>query len=157
MGSAVQVDGLPPWAPKAAAVLMLASGAIWYYMQPRTYDECMLTEMRGQSQSIYLTVNKVCSRRFNREVPVYSTKGFAWNLVGSIVEAGPSDPEYNEYVMTRASFRFSSKDCKSSSASDFSEPTTERADPRGRFVFALPVGVSSPLCMKTTDAWGKYK
>src|SRR5262245_24243202 len=68
-GWQVPTSAFPKWMPKAAAGVLLVGGVVWYFLQPKTYDECMLAEMRGQAQALYSTVHKVCARRFGLEVP----------------------------------------------------------------------------------------
>lgn len=48
----------------AAAV---AGGAVWYLDRPATYDECVVSEMRGQSSAAMYMVEKVCAARFRKE------------------------------------------------------------------------------------------
>jgi len=71
------------WVVGAAAIAALS---IWSYLRPNSYEECMVAEMRGQPQGMHYVVDKVCSRRFNREVDIGKQVKFEWD----------------EYVVTRA-------------------------------------------------------
>jgi len=50
-------------------VLLIVVGAggfmAYYAMQPKTFDECVVAEMRGQDQSVIGNVRAVCERRFS--------------------------------------------------------------------------------------------
>jgi len=46
---------------------MVAGAFVWYIDRPSSYDECVVSEMRGQSSSMILTVSKVCAVRFGKE------------------------------------------------------------------------------------------
>jgi hypothetical protein len=57
----------------------LAAGAfVWYIHRPSSYDECVVSEMRGQSAQTMYVVQKVCAVRFQKveELPLsYLTGG----------------------------------------------------------------------------------
>ena len=146
---------MPSWLLKGGVVVAAVIGGAWYLMQPGTYDECMLAEMRGQAQAMYSTVHKVCARRFGLEVPVDLPDGVAWLLTseGKVLVTVRFDSEFR---VTRASFMFSQKDCAVSSDKDFSRPTPQIA--RGlSFEFYLPTEVSKPVCMRWRDIKGRYR
>lgn len=46
---------------------IIAGGLVWYLDRPGSYDECVVSEMRGQSQIAMFTVQKVCAVRFRKE------------------------------------------------------------------------------------------
>src|SRR5260370_25097575 len=46
---------------------VVAGGVVWYLDRPGTYDECVVSEMRGQSQIAMYTVQKVCAVRYRKE------------------------------------------------------------------------------------------
>jgi len=46
---------------------VVAGGVVWYLDRPGSYDECVVSEMRGQSQIAMFTVQKVCAVRFRKE------------------------------------------------------------------------------------------
>jgi hypothetical protein len=47
----------------AAAV---AGAFVWYTDRPSSYDECVVSEMRGQSPQIMYVIQKVCAVRFHK-------------------------------------------------------------------------------------------
>jgi hypothetical protein len=51
-------------------VVTLTGTLYWHLTRPSSYDECLVSEMRGQSQSMFWVVSKMCGRRFRREVDV---------------------------------------------------------------------------------------
>lgn len=55
---------LPPWAWKASVGVLLGVAALWYWTQPKSFDECMVAELRNGPRHIYAHVEKVCLRRF---------------------------------------------------------------------------------------------
>src|SRR5262245_39925280 len=88
-----------------AIAVVVAAAVAWVFARPGSYEECMLTEMRGQNKFMYGTVEKLCARRFRREVEVYGKPDFTWTFDGLVVRVeliGPPD----EYIYTRALFRF---------------------------------------------------
>lgn len=135
------------------AIAVIGGGA-WYYTQPRNYDECMLAEMRGQQQSMYWTVEKVCSKRFNREFKV-SVQAFSWHVTNGMVDAIPVGLS-SEYAITKAVFQFSSKGCSVSTDGDYSTPIFQRPDFGHGFKFQLPYDAQSPVCMRQ-EVWGRYR
>lgn len=46
---------------------IVAGGIVWYLDRPDSYDECVVSEMRGQSQAAMSSVWKVCAVRFRKE------------------------------------------------------------------------------------------
>jgi hypothetical protein len=68
------------------------------------------------------------------------------------VTIAPEKPD-DEYFLTRAQFSFSPKPCADSKAEDFGSPI--------EFVFANDTAsmmlFEEAACMKTLDAWGKFK
>ena len=64
---------MPRWAFVSLSVIVAAivAGAfVWYIERPSSYDECVVSEMRGQSSSMISTVSKVCAIRFQKEEEV---------------------------------------------------------------------------------------
>jgi hypothetical protein len=133
--------------------------------------------MRGLSQAMYSNVDELCSQRFQREIPISVPKdNIEWGYKNFHVFINVQDPKY---VVTRGKFRFSSKDCKDSTADDFSVERIvnaeiiahgKNADPN----FPSPVAApdfyfmlfptmkefekfSIPVCMSTLNLWGRYK
>lgn len=155
---------LPSWLSKTSLVAVGVAGALggaWYLMQPSTYEECMLVEMRGQIQAMYATVDKLCSRRHRREVSV-GRESLNWNYRNFhvYIERKASD---SEHVLTKGRFQFSSRDCKDAKDSDFVVERTEKALDDGTFFFPLDPTIeefkafSNPVCMRTLQLWGRYR
>jgi hypothetical protein len=46
---------------------LVAGAFVWYNDRPSSYDECVVSEMRGQSAQIMYAVQKVCAVRFHKE------------------------------------------------------------------------------------------
>jgi hypothetical protein len=46
---------------------VVAGSLVWYLNRPGSYDECVVSEMRGQSQIAMYMVQKVCAVRFRKE------------------------------------------------------------------------------------------
>jgi hypothetical protein len=126
-----------------------------------SYQECMVREMRGLPQIMYGNVDKLCSQRFEKEIEIFQRDQTEWSYNFFVVSIKPSAT--SEYIMTRGTFRFSSKSCKDSAPGDFAVERTVAADADG--IFSLPLvptqqeyeKFSTPACMQTVKLWGKYK
>jgi hypothetical protein len=59
------------WLYSAALVVICAilvgEVFVWYHQSSSSYDECVVSEMRGQSASMIYAVSKVCAVRFHKE------------------------------------------------------------------------------------------
>lgn len=139
----------------AAGVGAGATGAAWYVMQPGNYDECMLAEMRGQAQTMYSTVQRACARRHGREVPVELPDGFNWHMrADGKVSVTPTRLSA-EFAVTRASFRFSSKECQASLWNEWTTFMTRT--PQSYEVFVFDPGITQPRCIQWQDVHGRYR
>jgi hypothetical protein len=62
---------MPKWFYGAGLSVILAAtvaGAfVWYTARPSSYDECVLSEIRSQSDSMLFSVQRVCAVRFRKE------------------------------------------------------------------------------------------
>ena len=62
---------MPRWFYGIALGVIVAALAgeafVWYHDRPSSYDECVLSEMRGQSSATMYVVQKVCAVRFHKE------------------------------------------------------------------------------------------
>ena len=58
------LTSLPPWAWKAGAGVLLCAVVLWWWGQPRSFDECMIAQLRNGPRHIYAHVEKVCLSRF---------------------------------------------------------------------------------------------
>jgi hypothetical protein len=54
---------LSAWA-WTVGIAALVVGALWYWLSPKTFDQCMLAEMRGQDRYLITNAEKVCAARF---------------------------------------------------------------------------------------------
>ena len=90
----------------------------------QNYDECMLSEMKGQQASMQITAEKVCERKFPYEKEIYSSRDgefdlgwseTAFNAIVIKVESNETD-----YQITKAKMKFSTKPCDQSKIEDFS-------------------------------------
>ena len=126
---------------KPATVLAMTSLAFHHGCGGyKSYDECVLGEMKGQQAAMQSTAEKVCERKFPYEKEIYSFKDgeldIAWSqrLYGGIeVEVRSNETEYR---ITRAVMKFSKKPCDQSSGNDFSN--------------ALPFSFSGNTAVATT-------
>lgn len=46
---------------------IVAGVVIWYTERPSSYDECIVSEMRGQSGAMMYSVQRVCAVRFRKD------------------------------------------------------------------------------------------
>lgn len=108
-------------------IVVGVGGLIGYSaMQPKTFDECMLAEMRGQDQAVIENVRAVCQRRFNVMIEVDVPSGqWSWTTTNDgyaeIVMLSPFSTTYN---LARIEARVSPKECAASLAADWSAPFT---------------------------------
>jgi hypothetical protein len=80
----------------------------WPFGGPKTYDECLLAEMKGQDKSMQFTADKVCSRRFKKELFVpRSVVKFEWSLDSQFAKITIS--ESGEYQIVSAKVQFAPK------------------------------------------------
>jgi hypothetical protein len=149
------------WHPKTALVAITAAAAAgamgtgWYLTRPGTFDECLLAEMRGQPTTMTATVRAVCARRFGVEQSVDLLDGFNWLVLKDGRVSVVPTRQSLEFAVTRASFRFSAKQCRESSDVDYSAYMTRTASKNQFFEFDPPAGLK-PLCMQWKDVRGRY-
>jgi hypothetical protein len=119
--------------------------------------------------------DKLCSRRFQREVAISVPKDdIEWGYKNFHVFIAVHS---REYIATRGKFSFSSKDCKESAPDDFAvgrtvdaeiiahgknaDPHFPSPDPNADFYFMLMPTMkefekfSIPVCMRTLNLWGR--
>jgi len=89
----------------------------------QNYDECVLSEMKGQQTSMQSTAEKVCERKFPYEKEIYSFRdgkfdlGWSKTLFNSIgIEVKENETDYK---ITKAKMKFSKKTCDESKMQDF--------------------------------------
>lgn len=51
----------------AVAAALVAISVVWYVDRPNSYDECVVAEMRGQTQATMSVVERMCAVRFHKE------------------------------------------------------------------------------------------
>jgi hypothetical protein len=146
----------------------IANAAWWW--TTGTYEECLLEEMKGQAQSMYLAVVKVCSRRFGKEVGVGTSEfKYTWTRNTELKLDGKGHliydeltvkiKENNEYNITRLQVRLAPKACDKAEDGDFGEPVTVQVV-NGEGTVSLgsaPVSTADKACAQLIGAWGKYK
>ena len=128
-----------------AAATLLVSVALWQLSRPRTYEACMLQEMLGQHAQMYTIANRHCSRRFGIEFAINLATTFNWTPDGEVVRVFVAEPN-REYVITRAFFRFSAKECAEAKDRDYAVEVAGVSDEGDTFVVRPPDGVN-PVCM----------
>jgi hypothetical protein len=155
---AYHIRGLPSgswkWMLGGAAIACL----VLWYLRSSTYEECMVAEMKGQSQAIYRLVDKVCSRRFKREVDVWKKVKFEFVDTEGLQAIIRQTPPDDEYIVTRAKFRFSTKPCDEAADKDFGELVMGTS--RDGSEFRVPINTNTigyPVCMKSGADKGRYR
>lgn len=62
---------MPKWVYGVMLSVIVAALAgeifVWYHERPSSYDECVVSEMRGQSPQVMYVIQKVCAVRFHKE------------------------------------------------------------------------------------------
>ena len=113
-----------------SVVLLIAVGVgglvAYSAMQPKSFDECMLAEMRGQDQAVVENVRAVCQRRFNVMLEVDVPAGqWSWSTTDDgWVEFVTLSPFSSTYRLSRVEARVSPKECAASLPADWSAPFT---------------------------------
>ena len=128
-----------------ASVALLETVALWQLSRPRNYEECMLQEMLGQAASMHVIANRLCSRRFGIEFGINLATTFTWEPEGDVVRISVTEPN-KEYVVTRAFFRFSAKECAEAKDRDYGMEVAGASEAGDTFVVRPPDGVK-PVCM----------
>jgi hypothetical protein len=139
------------------AALIVVALAAREMSKPRTYEECMVEEMRGQAAPMMHTVDKVCSRRFDREF-VIDRSLTNWSFDGSSSVDIKVHDLSSEYLFTRGQFSFSGKPCDESKQEDFRFEWNEIVRKDGDFhMLYNTLDLPPPKCMLTKRLWGKFK
>lgn len=113
-----------------SVVLLIAIGVgglvAYSAMQPKSFDECMLAEMRGQDQAVVENVRAVCQSRFNVMLEVDVPAGqWSWSTTDDgWVEFITLSPFSSTYRLSRVQVRVSPKECAASLPADWSAPFT---------------------------------
>jgi hypothetical protein len=114
----------------------------------------VVEEMRGQPQAMMWTVEKVCARRFKKEVKIIFEQNLVKNWSYSSYNLSIEFDE-TEYAITKGEFEFSPKKCAVSKSEDFGQRQTIKFGKGEQF--HLLILDPPPLCMRTLGLWGLYK
>lgn len=139
----------------ASCVLLHPNAASSGWFGPESYDECMVSEMRDQDRTMYGTVDRLCSKKFKREVRVFPSQeemdwGYKMFTVTIVIKRKNA-----EHVITRGTFSFSEKSCEQTEGNkDFSVTKEARFDDD---VANFLMDDLVPRCMKTLEVWGLYR
>ena len=143
--------------------LFFAAAGLWiYYGRSQTYEECLVDGMRSQNQSMYLTVQEICSRKHDRVEALWiSNYDVNWDYRDFTVTvfATPRDNSREDRTITEGTFQFSSQSCDESKIENFTVVKNVEARKDGSFQFLLPPSeiFSVPKCMRTASLKGKYR
>lgn len=144
-----------------AAVLITGAGWLMFSLwKPSvySYEECMLAEMKGQQQNMYGIVDRLCSRRWSREVSVATDKyENSWTFEKPIATIQVKSADYE---VTRAKARFAPKLCKDTNVLDWSDYERVSFVNGKGYVFPDTKYMSKEdgkTCMQMTDVFGTYK
>jgi hypothetical protein len=124
----------------------------------KTYEECMVTEMKGQDRSMMAIVHKLCSRKHKKEVYVArSEMDVNWSVdplpskIKIAVKSG-------EYIVQRAKVRFAPVPCAHATAGDWNGFCSVEFQDEVATVFTTAEYILKGMaCMETTEAYGIYK
>jgi hypothetical protein len=139
-------------------------------METGSYDECIVTEMRGQQISMTINVNRFCARRYGKEVQLPETAyQITFGRLGPDYVM-PVEEKDQDYIITRGEFVFSALECGKTKNDDFIIRKTvayDRANRRFSLKFSAfdlapdllkKVGMLATLeCARTERVWGKYR
>lgn len=141
-------------------IALFIFAGIWALSGDKTYEECMLNQMKGQTQTMWPTADKHCARRHRVEQSVSFDKD-DWEWLG--VENGVAQfrilKQSEEYTWTRMQVRFARNKCEEAKPDDFKSPLDGRVagnlvsiNTKNQFFETSP-----PLCVRLVNAWGVYK
>ncbi|WP_193075570.1 hypothetical protein [Pseudomonas sp. FME51] len=123
----------------------------------QSFDECVLSEMKGQQVSMKSTAEKVCERKFPYEKEIYSFRDGGFNLVWSktlfnsiVIEAKENETDYR---ITKAKMRFSEKSCDESRVQDYNNILVFEFGSNGRSE-AYTAKARQFKCMRTDSVYG---
>ena len=142
----------------AAVCVGLIGGAfgVQYLTSPKNYDECMLTEMRGQDRAMFMTAQLTCERRHGVEINIPITSDdWRWTNNGLYTVVTLSDKILASYVPIRAQFAYSLETCAVTDVSAMEKHIPSVAKGGG---FQLGImAPSDPKCLRLLDLWGTRK
>ena len=133
----------------------LGIGGLMLWQKAATYEECVIGEMRGQDRSLLPMAAKLCMRRFKVEVSMPAATKIDWFDDGLAITARTKfDPEL---LLVRATLSFSTKDCASSSNTDFSKIFEKQYASEEGVITLVWLEEPRPLCMRSSEAFGRYR
>lgn len=134
---------------------------------PDSFDECMVDEMKGQSQTVYGHVYKVCRERFpiktepERRVSISEeTFQYRWDQTQySTSQRVSVTSTRNEtgYIPTRFVVVLSEKGCQDSGPSDVKHRVELKADVFGLGGSAIVQGANTFGCLWIEQMYGRKK
>ncbi|GLQ53636.1 hypothetical protein [Devosia nitrariae] len=139
----------------AAIAVVLVGGAfgVQYLVSPKTFDECMLAEMRGQAQAMYSIARTECERRHGVEVEIYAdADDFSWTNEGPYTVVKLSSEILASYTPSRGQFAFSTKPCSDVTADDMEKHIPSRPE-NGGFRLGI-MAPSDPRCLQLLELYG---
>lgn len=132
------------------AVVLAGVGFWWLSTQPRTFDECMIAQMRGVDAALIENVRAVCEKRFYVQTEQKPSKGeWMWSAEEDRVTVTLLSPFSTKFDPLKADVEVSSKLCAAATPGDFIEITLYGVydDLKGFF----PPG--NAKCMKLDTIW----
>jgi hypothetical protein len=149
----------------AGLIGLAVYAGIWVLSGEKTYEECMLVQMKGQTLGMYSTADKHCARRHGVEQDVpRSLVTVTWGVV-SVDHAKVEIEKSGEYKIARGEFSFAAKPCKDTTSADFKEPVEGRfldgksaLVPIRTIIATLAViGSGDKACMRSDNFRGTYR
>lgn len=139
-----------------SAVLATPSAASWW--GDSTYEECMVSQMKGQAASMFSIADKLCKRKFKQEVYVPRdnvTYNFFRDGRAARIEISKSD----EYDVTRMEVQFAGKKCSDSKPEDWGEIRNVIVSSNIGAVRLVDKEIPDgpDTCMSTKNIYGTYK
>jgi hypothetical protein len=112
--------------------------------------------MKGQNERMYYTVQKVCQRKFKKEVYVAGSEiKYEFYSYGPVANIEFSDT--GEYIITRMKARFSGKSCKDAKPEDWGEIRDIKVSKNIGQVAREGKEFGLDGCMNATEFYGIYK
>lgn len=144
------------------AVLVAASLTLltaWGEPQETSYEECMLNKMQGQHAQMQPIVDKLCSKKYQREALFYDYDMLKWTI-------GPRKPgtpfivmityKGNEHTITGGVFKFGAS-CNEPMNQYKEYDVFPVQDADDKLMVVISAEEPSPNCMITEKLFGKYR
>jgi hypothetical protein len=107
------------------ALAVLAAGAlaalyVWWQVQPKTFDECMIVEMKGVDTALLPNVQAVCERRFRVQIQKTPARGeWTWDAGDGKVSVMLLSPFSIQYEPIKADAQISDQACETAAPGSF--------------------------------------